>query len=228
MRGTILWYKYSVIAVLNAVWGVKAVDENERKAIFDRELPVSLLGRLAEEDPACKRLSFTPGELQYLKDTICRAINKPVDQKVYEIEEDDGRLMLYYKNEETAWHALDDFPDEDETITYYRLVTVEKLTRDGVRHALNKVRKSCDADSFKPDDSWTEWIKLLREKAMLTEAYSCFFETRAERRKGCSSTTRRRRYTAALRKAELCASSCTGMTAQSDVSRALREFCAKS
>lgn len=156
--------------------GVKAVDENERKAIFDRELPVSLLGRLAEEDPACKRLSFTPGELQYLKDTICRAINKPVDQKVYEIEENDGRLMLYYKNEETAWHALDDFPDEDETITHYRLVTVEKLTRDGVRHALNKVRKSCDADSFKPDDSWTEWIKLLREKAMLTEAYSCFFE----------------------------------------------------
>lgn len=158
------------------------MDENERKAIFDRELPVSLLGRLAEEDPACKRLSFTPGELQYLKDTICRAINKPVDQKVYEIEEDDGRLMLYYKNEETAWHALDDFPDEDETITYYRLVTVEKLTRDGVRHALNKVRKSCDADSFKPDDSWTEWIKLLREKAMLTEAYSCFFETRGTKK----------------------------------------------
>lgn len=162
--------------------GVKAVDENERKVIFDRELPVSLLGRLAEEDPACKRLSFTPGELQYLKDTICRAINKPVDQKVYEIAEDDGRLMLYYKNEETAWHALDDFPDEDETITYYRLVTVEKLTRDGVRHALNKVRKSCDADSFKPDDSWTEWIKLLREKAMLTEAYSCFFETRGTKK----------------------------------------------
>ena len=53
---------------------------------------------------------------------------------------------------------------------------MEKLTRDGVRHALNKVRKSCGADSFKPDDSWTEWIKLLREKAMLTEAYSCFFE----------------------------------------------------
>lgn len=162
--------------------GVKAVDENERKAIFDRELPVSLLSRLAEEDPACKRLSFTPGELQYLKDTICRAINKPVDQKVYEIAEDDGRLMLYYKYEETAWHALDDFPDEDETITYYRLVTVEKLTRDGVRHALNKVRKSCDADSFKPDDSWTEWIKLLREKAMLTEAYSCFFETRGTKK----------------------------------------------
>ena len=158
------------------------MDENERKAIFDRELPVSLLGRLAEEDPACKRLSFTPGELQYLKDTICRAINKPVDQKVYEIAEDDGRLMLYYKYEETAWHALDDFPDEDETITYYHLVTVEKLTRDGVRHALNKVRKSCEADSFKPDDSWTEWIKLLREKAMLTEAYSCFFETRGTKK----------------------------------------------
>ena len=154
------------------------MDGSGKKSIFDWKLSASLLSRLKKETTACKRLSFTPSELQYLKDIICRAINKDSEWNVYKTEENNGRLMFYYKHEETSWHALDDFPDDDETVTYYFLATVEKLTRDGVRYAIDKVKQSCEADSFKPDKSWTEWIKQLREEATLMEAYACFFETR--------------------------------------------------